>query len=163
MKFILFNIIAVRMLCSCSASSFLSKSTLEESNKRVAVAYFEQLVNKRKLEMVGELFSPEFVSHNMDGKWSRSIKDNVLVPYLQSLFTAFPDFKYTITDLIAEGEKVAIAVSVTGTHQDVFLGINGSGNKINYKECYIFKMSHHKIVEAWVVADINRLEKQLRK
>lgn len=151
------------MLCSCSVPSSLGKSTLEESNKRVAVAYFEQLVNKRKLALVHELFSPDFVSHNMDGKQSRSIKDNVLVPYLQSLFKAFPDFKYTLADVIAEGEKVAIAVSVTGTHQDEFMGIKGSGNQINYKETYIFKMADHKILEAWVVADISRLEKQLKK
>jgi len=163
MKFILFNIIALGILCSCSAPSSLGKSTLKESNKSVAVAYFEQLVNKRKLDLVSEFFSPDFVSHNMNGKQSRSIKDNVLVPYLHYLFKAFPDFKYTVTDLIAEGEKVAIAVSATGTHRDEFMGIKGSGNKINYKESYIFKMADHKIIEAWVVADINGLEKQLRK
>ncbi len=130
MKFILFSIIAVGMLCSCSAPSFLGKSTLEQSNKTVAVAYFEQLVNKRKLALVGELFSPDFVSHNMDGKQSRSIKDNILVPYLQYLFKAFPDFRYTVTDTIAEGDKVAIAVRATGTHQGEFMGVKGSGNKI---------------------------------
>jgi predicted ester cyclase len=163
MKFILFSILVIGIVSSCSGPASLGKSTVEQSNKSVAVAYFEQLVNKRKLELVGELFSPDFISHNMDGKKSRSIKDNVLVPYLQYLFKAFPDFKYAVTDVIAEGEKVAIAVSATGTHQDEFMGIKGSGNKINYKETYIFKMADHKILEGWVVADINGLEKQLKK
>lgn len=58
---------------------------------------------------------------------------------------------------------MAIAVIATGTHQDEFRGIKGSGNKITYKETFIFKMADNKILEAWVVADINGLEKQLRK
>lgn len=136
---------------------------MEANNKKVAVSYFEELVNKRRLELVNEIFSPGFISHNMDGKQSNSIKDNVLVPYLQRLYKAFPDFTYKVNEAIAEGNKVAMYVTVTGTHSQEFLGARASGNKVVYKEMYVFKMEEGKIVEGWVVADLDGLKKGLLK
>lgn len=165
MRALLFSlVISVQAFFSCSTpSSILGISEQEENNKKVAVSYFEELVNKRKLELVNEIFSPNFISHNMDGKQSNSIKDNVLVPYLQRLYKAFPDFTYMVNEAIAEGNKVAIYVTVTGTHMEEFLGAKASGNKVVYKEMYIFKMEEGKIVEGWVVADLDGLKKGLLK
>ena len=157
-------VIAIQVLFSCSTlSSTVGKYEQDENNKRVAVSYFEELVNKRKLELVNEIFSPNFISHNMDGKQSNSIKDNVLIPYLQRLYKAFPDLTYQENEAIAEAGKVAIYVTVTGTHTEEYLGAKASGNKVVYKEMYIFRMEEGKIAEGWVVADLDGLKKGLLK
>jgi steroid delta-isomerase-like uncharacterized protein len=95
----------------------------------------------------------------MDGKVKRAIKDTVLIPYLQYVFKAFPDFTCKINDVIAEKEKVAVYVTVRGTHKEDLLGMKASGNKVTYKEMFFFRMAEGKIAEGWVVADLDGLKK----
>lgn len=99
----------------------------------------------------------------MDGSVIQNIKDNSLISFLQYLFKAFPDLHYTIDSIIAEGDKVALNLSATGTHQNEFLGIAASGNRINYKEMFFFRLTNGKIVEGWVVVDVDGVKEQMKK
>jgi steroid delta-isomerase-like uncharacterized protein len=48
---------------------------------------------------------------------------------LTMTFAAFPDWHLTIEDMIAEGDKVAVRYTTSGTHQGVFQGIPPTGKK----------------------------------
>ena len=42
---------------------------------------------------------------------------------------AFSDIKFTILDMIAEGDKVAVFWQLSGTHKSTFAGIPPTGKK----------------------------------
>ncbi len=64
------------------------------------------------------------------------------------LFKAFPDWKMTLLDMIAEGDKVAVMINYTGTHTgEPIWGIPPTGKKINAKGNRIVKIVDNKIVE----------------
>jgi steroid delta-isomerase-like uncharacterized protein len=62
---------------------------------------------------------------------------------------AFPDFKFKIEDLVAEGDKVAVRYTFTGTHQGKFWGIPPTGKRISATQTNIIRFENGKMVEAW--------------
>jgi len=62
-------------------------------------------------------------------------------------FSAFPDLHYTIDDMVAEGDKVATRVTMTGTHKGEFMGIPPTNKKITIRAIFIHRFAGGKIVE----------------
>jgi predicted ester cyclase len=134
-----------------------------KSNKEIAISYINEVVNNRKTNLIGEIFSPTYVFHEMNGKESYSISDSSLVSFLNYLFKAFPDLHYTIESAIAEDDLVALSLTASGTHEDEFRGYKASFNKVVFKEMFFFRLSNKEIVEGWGVVDVDGVMKQIAK
>ena len=81
--------------------------------------------------------------------------------FISSLRAAFPDLRFTTDDLIAEGDKVVMRASVTGTHQGQYMGVQPTGKSIIYNEIFIWRFVGGRIAEMWGVVDIFSQLKQL--
>jgi steroid delta-isomerase-like uncharacterized protein len=77
------------------------------------------------------------------------------------LLRGLPDLHLTIEDLIAEGDKVVMRASVTGTHQGQYMGVPPTGKSITYNEIFIWRFAAGRITEMWGVVDIFAQLKQL--
>ena len=91
-------------------------SSLEEQNKHIVRQVFE-FYNQQDIEKVEELFSPKHIFHfpgvpPMD--W------NSHKQFIVGLSKAFPDLHFKVEDILAEGDKVAYRLTVTGTHKESF-------------------------------------------
>ena len=62
-------------------------------------------------------------------------------------FEAFPDMYVTIDDMVAEGDKVAGRVTMTGTHKGEFMGIPPTNKKVTISLIFIDRFAGGKIVE----------------
>ena len=62
-------------------------------------------------------------------------------------YDAFPDTHYTIDDMVAEGDKVAARVTMTGTHKGEFMGIPPTNKKVKISLIFIDRFAGGKIVE----------------
>lgn len=65
------------------------------------------------------------------------------------LLSAFPDTQLTIEDIIAEGNKVVIRSTWTGTHQGEFMGIPATGKQVSTTAINIYRIENGKLVEEW--------------
>ena len=72
-----------------------------------------------------------------------------------------PDWHTEIEDLIAEGDKVAARIIMTGTHTGDFFGIPATGKKISFSGIYIVRIANGRIVEHWGEEDSVGLLQQL--
>jgi len=93
--------------------------TLEE-NKAI-VRKVTEAENNKDFAVIGELISPIYVNQSNQIKGSEGYKQ-----YLTKLFKAFPSWHETIEDMVAEGEKVCVRLTIdTGIHRGEFdlLGI----------------------------------------
>jgi predicted ester cyclase len=68
---------------------------------------------------------------------------------------AYPDFHATIEHVVAEGDKVAVRASFTGTHKGKLPGIPPTGKDMTWTCTTISRCASGKIVEE--VADGNML------
>jgi predicted ester cyclase len=72
-----------------------------------------------------------------------------------------PDWNERVDDLVAEGDRVAIRITSTGTQLGEFEGLKPTGRKITIQEFHIFRLSGGKIVEQWGMPDVQGLMAQL--
>ena len=71
-----------------------------------------------------------------------------------TLYTAFPDARHSIDELIAEGDLVAFRYGVRCTHQGEFQGAAPTGKAVNITAMAIARVAGGKIVEAWIEFDM---------
>ena len=71
----------------------------------------------------------------------------------KGLRESFADFKIAVDQLVADDDKVAIAYTLTGTHQGSFLGVPATGKWIKARGGQIGRFSNGKLVERWGSSD----------
>jgi len=122
-----------------------------EANKAVVRQYFDTF-NSNQLDRLSEVISPEY-EDRLEGQTAGI---EVLRTYLKGLKTSFPDFTWTIEQIVAEGDRVAVMNRITGTQVRDFGGVKAAGRKVDFKAFQIYKVVDGKLVEHWEVADFRR-------
>jgi steroid delta-isomerase-like uncharacterized protein len=69
--------------------------------------------------------------------------------FLSLMRRAFPDFCFEVEDLIAEGDKVAARVSVSGTHLGEMMGLAPTGKRVSTSGIEVFRFEQGKMAEHW--------------
>lgn len=67
------------------------------------------------------------------------------------LQTAFPDWRYTIKDLVAERDKGAIHLTGSGTHRGEGFIALPTAKRVTVDGIALMRLAHGKIVESWQV------------
>jgi C-1 hydroxylase len=126
------------------------------TENKALVHHVIELWNKHDMNAFFEVLAPEYIEHLPIG----DISLEYLKKYARTFFTAFPDIKITVKEMVAEGDKVAVLVNWKATHKGVYIGIPATGKKIDTTVAMIIKIREGKWVEFWNVTDI-RLAQQL--
>ncbi len=132
--------------------------TIEEM-KDLSRFLVEELLNKKKLAVIDELFSEDFVNH--DPMLGQAPDRGGLKMSFSETFNAFPDIQFIIDNLIAEDDKVTIHLTIKGTHKGPLMGIPPTGKQFEYSSISIARIVDGKIVERWNVQDVFSLLQQL--
>jgi steroid delta-isomerase-like uncharacterized protein len=120
----------------------------EEENKATFRRYIEEVWNRTNLELVDEIFD-RYISHQPDGPTLERGPEDVK-RFVSEFRTAFPDFRISIEDQIAEGDKVMVHATIRGTHHREFRGMSPTGKHIEERGFSVFRFSEEgKVVESW--------------
>ncbi len=117
-----------------------------EDNKTL-IRRYQEAYNRNELDELAEILSPSMVMHNFLPGLPPSL-ENARQIHLMAV-KAYPDFHTQIDDLLAEGDKVVMRSTLTGTHQGEFMGVPPSGVNIKVTGISIFRIANGKIVEHW--------------
>ena len=74
---------------------------------------------------------------------------------------AFPDLKIRVDDLVAAGDKVALRLTLSGTHEGEFQGIPATGRTISYVSHEFYRLADGVFAEEWICSDMATLFRQL--
>jgi serine phosphatase RsbU (regulator of sigma subunit) len=130
-----------------------------EENKAIFRRYVEEVQNQGNLELADEIFG-RYISHQADGSTLERGPEDVK-RFTEEYRSAFPDFRISIDDQIAEGDKVVSRVTIRGTHQRQFRDMAPTGKQVELKAVTIFRFSEEgKVVETWDSFDQLRLLRQ---
>jgi steroid delta-isomerase-like uncharacterized protein len=120
-----------------------------EENKAVVRRYFAALDNQ-DLETVGDLLGPDYRLY-FDGN---PVMDREAgIGFFGAFLTAFPDIRHRVEDQLADGDRVASRIVVSGTHQHEMMGMPATGKPISIGAINIVRLADGKIAEHWVNSD----------
>src|SRR5205809_2652518 len=100
-----------------------------EENKAIIRRLYEEGYNQRRTDIIDELYAADYVNHSpLPGEApDRAGTKRALTQGL----AAFPDSRFTIEEMIAEGDRVVTRWSSRGTHLGEFTGIPATGKPTN--------------------------------
>ena len=126
-----------------------------EENKANARRLYEEVWNKGNVAALNELMSPGVVAHQLPRPVPSGISGFKL--YVKAYRVVFPDAHFTIDDVIAEGDKVAVRWTTTGTYKGrlPFLpALHPTGKKVTLRGLTFLRYSAAgKIAECWANTD----------
>jgi len=129
-----------------------------EENKNL-VRRYQEAYNTGKLDELDGILAPNLSSHNHLPGVPTGLAGAKMVH--QGLLTSFPDSKTTIEDLVAEGDRVMVRGTTTGTHKGPFAGAPPTGKSFKVTTMSVFRIANGKIVEHWGVVDGTGVMQQL--
>lgn len=130
-----------------------------EENKSRTRRFMEEVFNKGNMKVMDELLAPNFVEHNPfpgQGPGAEGVKR-----VFTELRQAFPDLHVVVDDLIAEGDKVVMRSTMTGTHKGTWMNTPPTGKQIKVEAVDIVRMSGGKATDHWGVTDALTMMQQL--
>lgn len=131
---------------------------MSEENKALVRRVIEEAWNKGNLAVIDELLSPDYaVEVASPGSPGREGYRQAVTMFR----AAFPDLRFSIADMVAEGDKVVVRATIRGTHKGEYLGIGPTGKQVTLTAISIRRLQGGKIVEEWVEADMMGLMQQM--
>ncbi|MFC8147350.1 ester cyclase [Streptomyces paradoxus] len=119
--------------------------------------HFVDMINSHDVSTMAEHTAPGHIDHNP------GVADGIEAnrAFWVQVFTAFPDLKAELHDVIAEGDRVAARIEYTATHQGPFLGIPATGNTVNFQSIDIWRLEDGLFAEHWDQLNMDDLFRQL--
>ena len=118
---------------------------MSEENKAIVRRLYEEANNERELDVLDEIMD-EGVTTNTPFPESKTGLDGFKEVYAE-VHEAFPDYRITVEEQIAEGDKVVTRFSAAGTHEGEYLGVAGTGKRIELTGTDIDRLENGKIVD----------------
>jgi SnoaL-like polyketide cyclase len=96
-----------------------------DENKKLYLRLAEEVLTNKNLALADDLIATDFREHVGDEARRVGIEGFKAARLRRN--TAFPDWKVTVDDIIAEGDKVVARATGQGTHLGEYMGYSADG------------------------------------
>ena len=127
----------------------MSEATLLETNKALVRRWFKEVWNEGREDTIDELFAAHGIGYGLGDTDVELHGPPEFKPFVRNLRGALPDIHITIDDMLAEGDKVTVRITVEGTHKGANLGIAPSGRRVRIAGLVIVRIANGQLVEGW--------------
>jgi steroid delta-isomerase-like uncharacterized protein len=135
---------------------------MSADNKAIVRRLYEEVWNKRKVELLDELISPSHALHLQDPQLSPSqIGPEGYKREVARFVTGFPDLRFTVEDTVAEDDMVAVSWIISGTHKGEFWEIPPTGKRMSLEGITIHHIANGKIMDSDISWDALGMMQQL--
>ena len=131
-----------------------------EANKALVRRLFETGLVDGDLDVVTELVAPDVVTHNPLILDAPSGPDSVRGGF-EMLRGSFSDLQIEIHDLIAEGDRVAVFLTMSGVNTGDYRRGGATEKRGSIRAFFVWRVQDGLLAESWGVADRFDLLQQL--
>jgi predicted ester cyclase len=121
------------------------KRLMSEENKAIMHRFYDEWVHSGNEDALEEIIAPDcplYFGGMFMGTGPEAFKQTRAMMY-----SAFPGFRWTIDEIIAEGETVAEHLTGRGTHEGEFMGVPPTGNPVEIPAMAMVHIREGKIAE----------------
>lgn len=129
-----------------------------EENKAVVRRFVEEIFVHGGEAAVDELVAEDFVGHTWP---STGDPRGDLKRAIERVGAGLADGTFTVEDMIAEGDRVAVRLTASATQVGPFMDLPPSGRRYTIGEIHIFRVRDGMVVEHWHQFDQLGMMRQL--
>ncbi|HEY0783926.1 MAG TPA: ester cyclase [Thermoanaerobaculia bacterium] len=126
-------------------------------NTATARRVFEEIFTNGKLDLIEQTYTEDFVDDSRSGGKTPAFVRGAVAGWR----TACPDLKIAVEDAVAEGDKVVVRWTATGTQAGTFSGLPPTGKHVRVTGLTTFRFRGGKIDHEWTQFDWLGLYEQL--
>jgi steroid delta-isomerase-like uncharacterized protein len=127
-------------------------------HKRLARQMPEAVATRGELDLIDEICTEDVADHSPLGEISGR---DALKAQMRSIRNSFEDFSATVEDSVAEGDTVAMRVTLRGRHVGEFMGIDATDTEVEVANMVFTRFEDDRIAERWVQPDMLGMLRQV--
>lgn len=136
------------------------EDAVSEENRKTFLAFYEAF-NRHDIGRLREFIAEDMVEHEQPlGTTGASDRDAVLA-WTEAMWSAMPDLRMDVRDVITEDDKVVGRAHITGTHTGELFGMPPTGRPVDIETIDIIRVRDGLAVEHWGVTDTAAMMTQL--
>jgi steroid delta-isomerase-like uncharacterized protein len=114
------------------------------------------------VEAADEIYAPGYVNHQHSHPAAGGLRGvEAMKRFAAEFRSAFPNFRNSIDDQVAEGDRVVTRFKSRGTHKGRFLGLAPTHREITWTGITIDRVADGRIAESWASWDMPGMLQQL--
>ncbi len=156
-------IVGVLLIGAClliEVSIAEAEDTGAAADRAIISRIYEEVFNKGKLDQVDALIAAEYINHNPIGPGGKSGIEG-FKQTVRALRFAFPDLRFTVEQMIVNGDQVVARTTMQGTHKNSFMGIDPTDKKVTVSGFDIYRIADGVVRERWGTLDGLTLMQQM--
>lgn len=134
-----------------TASSAMAEVATEEANKQHVRRFFEEVWSTGNVALRDSFLAADYRGHVAGS--AEPLSREGWTAWFTGFREAFPDARFTVEDMVADGDRVAARLTMRGTHQGDLNGIPPTGREVVVTGMSIERVVDGRIVEGWNVND----------
>jgi steroid delta-isomerase-like uncharacterized protein len=135
---------------------------VSESNKALVRRWFEEVWNQGSEASIDEMVPFDGVGHGLGDSEQDVLGPAEFKPFVARFRGALPDIQIAIDDILADGDRVAVRITLRGTHTGPGLGVLPTNRNVSIQGIIILRIVDGQIKEAWNSYDQLGLLRQIR-
>jgi steroid delta-isomerase-like uncharacterized protein len=147
------------ILFTSGGNTMAQDSAVNQSlaNKQIIAEFGAEVFGKKELSNLHKYMQDDYIQHNpLVPQGAAGFKN-----FFADWFKAVPDWSYTLTKIVSEGDTVWAYGTYSGTQTGDWLGIPATHKNYSIQAVDIFRIENGKLAEHWDVIDTYGLFKQL--
>jgi predicted ester cyclase len=113
-----------------------------EDNKKIVRRFMTEILTKGDASLVDQFLAPNYKNLLLPGQGIDTFKQ-----LISASTNAIPDTKYTIEDIVAEGDQVVVRFTFSGTNTGSIMGSKPTGKYFSVPGLVYYRLANGKIVE----------------
>ncbi|HEX6487738.1 MAG TPA: ester cyclase [Candidatus Dormibacteraeota bacterium] len=127
-----------------------------ETNKATVRRYYDEVLNGGDTSLLDQIAVPDYDEHSPFPGQPNGLEG--LKARVGGILGAFHP-RFTLHDLVAEGDTVVAYWTNTGTHQGEFMGIPPSGRVVTISGIDVHRLRDGRLAEHWhVIQELQMLQ-----
>ena len=118
-----------------------------KENEAVVQRFFAEVWNQGALSVLDEICAPDYEYHDPANPQVTDLA--AYKQFVAAARAAGPDLEYTVQDMFAAGDKVAVRWAFRATAEHEFMGLPATGKKVAFTGLNIYRCSQGRIAENW--------------
>jgi len=124
---------------------------VSEQNKRLVREITDVIWNGRDLDRIAEFYDADFVGDYRP--YALREGHAGVRAMVEGAWTAFPDYHEEVHELIAEGDRVVVHLTISGTQQGQWGPLPATGKRASFDEIVILQILDKKVLRQRGIVD----------